>query len=248
MAESTLLHTGEEEPDVGKGHGTGALGPSDSSDSGSDVQGGPGLSLNEDTVLDSALSAGVDLRESHDTAGPDIGDADLDSDTDASGTGERAAAGRDALSPDAENKSTLLQAANNHRILRRGRKFGTKLQDPLVDDGADRGLLFMCLNTDIDRQFEFVQQTWLLNSSFATMFQEVDPLVGPAGPMTIRIRQSWYKNANSAATSPYALSRHGTRGIATTQPSSAEGPRSTAQQRRSARPTRRRKPSSMARG
>ena len=50
------------------------------------------------------------------------------------------------------------------------------------DDHADRGLLFMCLNTDIDRQFEFVQQTWLLNSSFATLFQEVDPLVGPAGP------------------------------------------------------------------
>jgi deferrochelatase/peroxidase EfeB len=55
-----------------------------------------------------------------------------------------------------------------------------------VDDGADRGLLFMCLNTDIERQFEFVQQTWLLNSSFATLFQEVDPLVGPAGRMTIR--------------------------------------------------------------
>jgi|KBSMisStandDraft_5_1062788.scaffolds.fasta_scaffold58941_2 hypothetical protein len=103
MAESTLLHTGEEEPDVGKGHGTGALGPSDSSDSGSDVQGGPGLSLNEDTVLDGALSAGVDLGESHDTAGPDIGDSDLDSDTDASGTGERAAAGRDAMAPDGQD-------------------------------------------------------------------------------------------------------------------------------------------------
>lgn len=102
------------------------------------------------------------------------------------GSHVRRAFPRDALSPDTENKSTLLQAANNHRILRRGRKFGTKLQDSLVDDGADRGLLFMCLNTDIDRQFEFVQQTWLLNSSFATLFKEVDPLVGPAGPMTIR--------------------------------------------------------------
>ena len=44
----------------------------------------------------------------------------------------------------------------------------------------------MCLNTDIERQFEFVQQTWLLNSSFATLFGEVDPLLGPAGPMTLR--------------------------------------------------------------
>lgn len=50
------------------GHGTGALGPSDSSDSGSDVQGGS--------------------------------EAELDSDTDAEGTGERAAAGRDSVAPD----------------------------------------------------------------------------------------------------------------------------------------------------
>jgi Dyp-type peroxidase family len=102
------------------------------------------------------------------------------------GSHVRRAFPRDALAPDPADRETLLQAANNHRILRRGRKFGTKLADPRNDDGADRGLLFMCLNTDIDRQFEFVQQTWLLNSSFATLFQEVDPLVGPAGPMTIR--------------------------------------------------------------
>jgi Dyp-type peroxidase family len=93
---------------------------------------------------------------------------------------------RDALAPKPDDKPTLLQAANNHRLLRRGRKFGTKLEDPSQDDGADRGLLFMCLNTDIERQFEFVQQTWLLNGAFATLFQEVDPLVGPAGRMTIR--------------------------------------------------------------
>jgi Dyp-type peroxidase family len=102
------------------------------------------------------------------------------------GSHVRRAFPRDALAPDPANKPTLLQAANNHRILRRGRKFGTKLEDPSVDDGADRGLLFMCLNTDIERQFEFVQQTWLLNSSFATLFQEVDPLIGPAGRMTVR--------------------------------------------------------------
>ena len=81
---------------------------------------------------------------------------------------------------------TLLQAANNHRILRRGRKFGPKIENPRVDDRRDRGLLFMCLNADIARQFEFVQQTWLLNSTFATLFGEQDPLLAPAGPMTIR--------------------------------------------------------------
>ncbi|PSJ40904.1 hypothetical protein C7I55_11565 [Sphingomonas deserti] len=104
------------------------------------------------------------------------------------GSHVRRANPRDALAPkdDQESRETLLQAANNHRILRRGRKFGPKIADPKVDDERDRGLLFMCLNTDIARQFEFVQQTWLLNPAFATLFGEVDPLLGPAGPMTIR--------------------------------------------------------------
>jgi hypothetical protein len=34
------------------------------------------------------------------TAGPDLGDSYLDSDSDSNGTGERAAAGRDTVSPD----------------------------------------------------------------------------------------------------------------------------------------------------
>jgi len=59
---------------LGRGHGTRALGPSDNSDSGSDVKGG--------------------------TAAQELGDADLDSDTDARGTGERAAVGRDSVEQD----------------------------------------------------------------------------------------------------------------------------------------------------
>lgn len=102
------------------------------------------------------------------------------------GSHVRRANPRDSLAPDPSQKATLLQAANNHRILRRARKFGTRIADYRVDDGEERGLLFMCLNTDIARQFEFVQQTWLLNSDFATLHSEVDPLVGPKGPMTIR--------------------------------------------------------------
>lgn len=52
---------------LGRGHGTGALGPSDSSDSGSDVQG----------------------------AAEELGDAGLDSDSDRNGTGERSSASPD---------------------------------------------------------------------------------------------------------------------------------------------------------
>jgi len=93
---------------------------------------------------------------------------------------------RDGLAVKPADKQTLLDAANNHRILRRGRKFGPTIADPGTDDGANRGLLFICLNTDISRQFEFVQQTWMLNSNFAILYDETDPLIGPKGTMTIR--------------------------------------------------------------
>jgi deferrochelatase/peroxidase EfeB len=92
---------------------------------------------------------------------------------------------RDGLAKDEAAAQTLLDAANNHRILRRGRKYGTTIKDPRQDDHQERGLLFICLNTDIARQFEFVQQTWILNSNFATLFDETDPLVGPKGHFTI---------------------------------------------------------------
>jgi len=87
---------------VGKGHGTGALGPSDTSDSGSDVAGGPGLGLDQDESLDLGSGTTSDLEASSagGSAGPDVGDADLDSDTDAGGTGERATAGRDTVARD----------------------------------------------------------------------------------------------------------------------------------------------------
>lgn len=92
---------------------------------------------------------------------------------------------RDGAHPRLDDAGTLLAAANAHRILRRGRKFGPDIADPRRDDAAARGLLFIGLNTDLVRQFEFVQQSWLLNTSFATLFDETDPLLGPAGAMTI---------------------------------------------------------------
>jgi Dyp-type peroxidase family len=82
---------------------------------------------------------------------------------------------RDSLGPD---PLTALNSANRHRILRRGRSYGHHLENILVDDGAERGLHFICLNSDIERQFEFVQQTWINNPVFAGLDGEVDPLVG----------------------------------------------------------------------
>ena len=36
----------------------------------------------------------------------------------------------------------------------------------------------MCLNGDIERQFEFVQQTWMGAATFHGLTSEVDPLAG----------------------------------------------------------------------
>lgn len=91
----------------------------------------------------------------------------------------------------AASRVGALAAANNHRILRRGRVFGPWLDFergaavPPADD-EERGLLFIALGADIDRQFELIQQTWLLNPFFAGLGDEVDPLTGPAGPFSIQ--------------------------------------------------------------
>lgn len=97
MASSTLDPDNIPEPDrrLGKGHGTSALGPSDISDSGSDVQGETRLSSEVDIGLDKGTTDDPDSAPRDLSAGPDIGDAGLDSDTDAAGTGERKTAGRD---------------------------------------------------------------------------------------------------------------------------------------------------------
>ena len=82
---------------------------------------------------------------------------------------------RDTLGPDGV---TATKTANRHRILRRGRSYGHRPADPHVEDGIDRGLHFLCLNSDIERQFEFVQQTWINNPVFGGLDGEVDPLIG----------------------------------------------------------------------
>jgi deferrochelatase/peroxidase EfeB len=63
--------------------------------------------------------------------------------------------------------------SNRHRIIRVGRQYKNK-------PGEDPGILFMCLNGDIERQFEFVQQTWLKNPSFHGLSCEKDSLLGDA--------------------------------------------------------------------
>ena len=92
MSNSNLLG-GEKPPQAPPGHGTADLGPSDTSDSGSDVAATPPLHENVGLGRDP-----VTLSRDDDNArgvGADLGDTNLDSDSDAEGTGERGSAGRD---------------------------------------------------------------------------------------------------------------------------------------------------------
>lgn len=76
-----------------------------------------------------------------------------------------------------------------HRLLRRGIPFGESFglaatrgadgseQTP-GDKNAARGLLFFCYQTDLVRQFEFVQQNWVQNPDFPEPSAGRDPIIG----------------------------------------------------------------------
>lgn len=102
---------------------------------------------------------------------------------------------RDMLGSSAAHSLT---ASSRHRIIRRGRLYGSRSRSAQrrtpdgellgfrPPDGADqgdqpdekRGLIFIALNADIRRQFEFVQQTWINARQFAGLYDERDALVG----------------------------------------------------------------------
>ena len=58
-------------------------------------------------------------------------------------------------------------AAARRRMLRRGIPFGPLLPaDASQHDGNERGLHFIALVADLERQFEFVQRNWISNANF----------------------------------------------------------------------------------
>jgi deferrochelatase/peroxidase EfeB len=81
---------------------------------------------------------------------------------------------RDSFDPGSQDQ---IDITNRHRIVRVGRRFQAA-------EGQNEGLLFMCLNGDIERQFEFLQQSWVGNSTFSGLADEVDPLLTRGGDRT----------------------------------------------------------------
>jgi deferrochelatase/peroxidase EfeB len=80
-------------------------------------------------------------------------------------------------------RDDLIASSRFHRILRRGREYGSKLSPEEAlespEDAAPKGgLRFICLNANITRQFEFVQSAWMMNTKFDGLTGESDPLLG----------------------------------------------------------------------
>ena len=80
---------------------------------------------------------------------------------------------------------------NRHRIVRRGRAYGLPLAPRAdEDDGVDRGLVFICFQADIWRQFETIQSLWIDDGDPFGLGRDKDFLVGEphgtSGKMTIQ--------------------------------------------------------------
>jgi Dyp-type peroxidase family len=71
---------------------------------------------------------------------------------------------------------------NRRRITRRGLPYGpAATEGEVVSDAQERGVVFMALNANISRQFEFVQQQWIEYGNDAHLGNDKDPLMGNHG-------------------------------------------------------------------
>jgi Dyp-type peroxidase family len=71
---------------------------------------------------------------------------------------------------------------DRRRITRRGLPYGPfAAEGEQVTDDQDRGVIFMALNANISRQFEFVQQQWIEYGNDAHLGNDKDMLMGNHG-------------------------------------------------------------------
>lgn len=80
--------------------------------------------------------------------------------------------------PTGVNPDDAESMTQTHRLLRRGIPFGTSLGAPIGGGSTDpRGLLFFAYQSDIERQFEFVQSAWVNNADFPVRGAGQDPII-----------------------------------------------------------------------
>lgn len=104
-----------------------------------------------------------------------------------------------------QSLGATLEQERDHRIARRGITYGERCHQPKDDPPMeilpekDVGLLFMCFQSDIANQFEFMQQSWANNPGFLKGGTGVDPVIGqgPSNP------QPWPNPWGGPGTKPF---------------------------------------------
>ncbi len=73
-----------------------------------------------------------------------------------------------------------LKLSKQHRIIRRARLYGEIYEGSPTNTtpNGEVGLLFICFNVDISRQFEFLQYTWANLPKNKELYNDPDPIIG----------------------------------------------------------------------
>lgn len=96
-----------------------------------------------------------------------------------------------------EQKQQLREEELSHRIVRRGIPFGKQVIDPRSDSTLEQlptggvGLLFMCFQSNIARQFGFLQKSWANNLNFVQPGTGLDPVIGQKLSSETPLAQKW---------------------------------------------------------
>ena len=114
-----------------------------------------------------------------------------------------------------------IEMSKRRRLLRRGRTYGAPVPgwpepQEMVKHAEDhgRGLHFLCFNANIETQFEFVQQTWMISRKFGDMSNDADPMLSNPdhpermGPSDFTIQQDPVNcpaEGRCLPSSPYAV-------------------------------------------
>jgi Dyp-type peroxidase family len=117
------------------------------------------------------------------------------------------------VNPRGTTPLTSLESERRRRIVRRGIPYGKPMPgvadtaESDADPRAERGLLFMCFQRNIEEQFEFVQRTWADNEHFPSGLPTLgllqkdtgdDPLIGQDPDEAQRWPKAWGEKGKKA--------------------------------------------------
>jgi len=74
------------------------------------------------------------------------------------------------------DKKQSLKVTRRHRIIRRGRNYEIPAAEG--SDKIEKGLCFICFNTNLELQFEFIQHAWSNNNQPRHLSNDIDVIIG----------------------------------------------------------------------